>query len=111
MSFSLKNESHTVGTAVTTVYTCSYPANSSIVFGMTLSNILGSGITVDVELYDLSETTFIKLLADDTAIAVGETLTLAGGIQKIVLELGDYIRVTCGTLAGVDVVVSAIDLK
>lgn len=110
MAFKLVNASATVGTSVTTIYTCEYPAESSVVFGLTLANILGTAITVDVELYDSSETTYTKLVADDTDIAIGETLIIAGGVQKIVLELDDYIRVTCGTAAGVDVVLSAIEL-
>lgn len=107
--YKIVNASDTVGVTPTTIYTCAYPANSSIIFGLSLANILGSGITVDVELYDSSEAIYTKLLADDTAIAVGETIILVGGIQKIVLELDDYIRVTCNTAAGVDVVLSSIE--
>lgn len=109
MSYNFRNESHTVGTSEVSVYTCPSGVSSGLVFGLSVANILATDVTVDITVYDDSEATTSNLVAADTTIVAGESLVPVGGVQKLVLEPSDIIKVTCDTLVGVDVIVSVIE--
>lgn len=109
MLYNFRNESHTVGTSEVSVYTCPSGVSSAIVFGLSVANILATDVTVDITVYDDSATTTSNLVADDTSIVVGESIVPVGGVQKLVLEPNDIIKITCDTLVGVDVIVSIIE--
>lgn len=111
MPYTFKNESHTVGTTITSVYTCPATSSSSIVFGLSVANILVTDVTVDIVIYNDSEATTSSLIGNATPIVAGESITPIGGVQKIILEPNDIIKVTCSDLVGVDVVVSVIEFN
>jgi hypothetical protein len=114
MSIEFKNKTtQGIGTGFTDVYTCPGSAKSAIVFGMTIANVESTSIpiTVEARIEDLSSTTYTHIVAPDTPIEVGASLVPAGGIQKIVLEPGDKIQVSCSETSGADVVISALELS
>lgn len=88
--------SYTVGASTTTV-----------VLGCTVANVSAAPITVDVSLYDGANEYFMVKTAP---IAVGESLVVIGGEQKVVLITGDGVRVTSSAATSVDAVLSIMEI-
>ncbi len=110
MAIAFKNSSYQgVDTTFVTVYTC--PAlTTAVVFGLTIANRLGSEVTVRARIRDDSAVTDTEILGLNTPIPAGSSLVVAGGVQKIVLEAGDYIQVISSIADGVDVFISALQM-
>jgi len=101
-----------IGTSAATVFTC--PASTEVtVIGMSISNIVTSQITVDVQLDASGRTSGAEdsvYLVKDAPVPVGGSLIVVGGDQKVVLEPGDAIKVTSDTASSADVVLSHLDI-
>ena len=112
MATNFTNKSITAGTAFTNVYTCPGGAKA-VIFGMSIANVNGTGnsITVEVEVEDISASSFTHIIAPGTPISTGSTLIVAGGVQKIVLEAGDIIKVSCSDADSADVYVSVLEIS
>ena len=97
-----------IGVTLTTIYTC--PAlTTAVTIGLNLCNITASGITFDCTFYDASETTTVSL-AEDQVLGSNESIVLAGGVQKIVLNAGDYYQVSSSAATSIDTVVSVLEI-
>jgi hypothetical protein len=107
MANTFKNAvSSAVGTSQTSVYTVP-SATTATVIGLTVSNITGSDITVDIVVTDTSSSTSIFILKAAT-VPVGGAIVPIGGDQKIVLEATDILKVTSSASSSADVLVSVL---
>ena len=101
-----------IGTSPATVLTCGASTETTII-GLSISNIITSQITVDVQLDASTRTSGAEdsvYLVKGAPIPVGGSLIVVGGDQKVVLEPGDTIKVTSSTASSADVVISHLDI-
>ena len=95
--------SNAVGTSAATIFT----ANSyDTIVGISVSNVTGSAITVDVYINDGSNDIYLVKSAPITA---GGALQVVDGGAKFVVESGDALKVVSDTASSADVWVSAVD--
>lgn len=95
-----------VGTSFTSVYTV--PAStSSIVIGMNLACVATSSIVADVVI-DKATGADANLIKN-IPIPTGSSFEVLSG-QKIVLEVGDQVKVRCDTAGGMDVLLSFLEI-
>ena len=101
-----------IGTSAATVFTC--PASTEVtVIGMSISNIVTSQITVDVQLDASGRTSGAEdsvYLVKEAPVPVGGSLIVVGGDQKVVMEPGDTITVESDTASSADVILSHLDI-
>jgi len=101
-----------VGTSTATILTCGASTETTII-GLSISNIVTSQITVDVQLDASGRTSGAEdsvYLVKAAPIPVGSSLVVVGGDQKVVLEPGDAIKVTSSQASSADVVLSHLDI-
>ena len=95
--------SNAVGTSAATIFT----ANSyDTVVGISVSNVTGSAISVDVYINDVSNDIHLIKSAPITA---GGALQVVDGGAKFVVESGDALKVVSDTASSADVYVSVVD--
>ena len=95
--------SNAVGTGATTVHT----ANSyDCIVGISVANILGSTINVDIYINDGANDIYLVKTAP---IASGGALQVLAGGAKFVMQNADAIKVKSDTASSSDVYVSAVD--
>jgi hypothetical protein len=95
--------SNAVGTSAATIFT----ANSyDTVVGISVSNVTGSAISVDVYINDGSNDIHLVKSAPITA---GGALQVVDGGAKFVVESGDALKVVSDTASSADVYVSVVD--
>jgi hypothetical protein len=95
--------SNAVGTSAATIFT----ANSyDTVVGISVSNVTGSAISVDVYINDGSNDIHLIKSAPITA---GGALQVVDGGAKFVVESGDALKVVSDTASSADVYVSVVD--
>lgn len=95
-----------VGTSYVSVYTC--PANSvGIIIGLNLACVATSSVIADVFIDKASgaDANLIK----NIPIPTGSSFEVLSG-QKIVLEVGDQVKVRCDTTGGMDVLLSFLEI-
>ena len=99
--------SASVGTSLTTVYTC--PSGTTVtIIGLYLCNQSGGQIEASCEFYDSSAAAHVGLISS-APIPSGSTLVLVGGDGKVVLEAGDIIKVQSNVASSIDVVLSYLE--
>jgi hypothetical protein len=101
-----------IGTTPTDVYTCP-AATETTVIGLAVSNRVTSQIQVTVEFDATGRTSGAEdkvYLIKGAPVPVGSSLVVVGGDQKLVMEPGDKITVTCDTAGGADIVISHLDV-
>ena len=96
-----------VGTSLTTVYTCP-SATTVTIIGLYLCNQSGGAIEANVEFYDASATAHIGIVSQ-IEIPGQSTLAPIGGDAKVVLEAGDAIKVQSNIASSIDVVLSYLE--
>lgn len=97
-----------IGTSAATIYTA--PASTtSIVIGLSLANIIATNITASVELVKNDSASTAVMIVKDAPVAVGGSLLVIGGNQKLVLQTGDFLRVTSSDNVSIDAVVSMME--
>lgn len=96
-----------VGATETTVYTCP-TGGSATAIGLSLANITTSNVTVSVRLQKTGPA--FAHIVKNVVIPPGQSLAVAGGDQKIVLESNNTLRVTCNVASGVDVITSVTEI-
>ena len=95
--------SNAVGTSAATLFT----ANSyDTIVGISVANVTGSAITVDVYINDGSNDIY---LVKGAPITAGGALQVVDGGAKFVVESGDALKVVSDTASSADVWVSAVD--
>ena len=108
MANTFKNAvSSAIGTRQTSVYTVP-SATTSTVIGLTVSNITGSDITVDVVVTDTSASASVHIIKGAT-VPVGGAVVPIGGDQKVVLEATDILKVTSSASSSADALVSVLE--
>ena len=99
--------SASVGTSLTTIYTCPASTTSTII-GLYLCNQSGAQVEATVEFYDSSASAHIGIV-HLVEIPGQSTLAPIGGDAKVVLEAGDAIKVQSNTASSIDVVLSYLE--
>jgi hypothetical protein len=91
-----------VGTGATTLHTSN---TNDVIVGISVSNILGSTILVDVYLTNSGTFHLVK----SAPIPSGGSLQILAGGAKVVMQNGDALIVKSDTASSADVWVSAVD--
>ena len=95
--------SNAVGTSAATLFT----ANSyDTIVGISVANVTGSAISVDVYINDGSNDIY---LVKGAPITAGGALQVVDGGAKFVVESGDALKVVSDTASSADVYVSVVD--
>ena len=98
--------SRSVGNSLTAVGSHTVAGGTTeTVIGLTVSNITGSAVNVTVAYNDgANDTRIVK----DAPVPAGGALPPIGGDQKIVLTVGDSIKVSSNTASSIDAVMSVL---
>ena len=105
-SFKIKTDT-AVGTSPATIYTCPASTQTTII-GLSISNIVASQITVDVQLENNDGDNIYLVKA--APVPVGSALVVVGGDQKVVMEESDVLKVTTNTTSSGDVALSILEI-
>ena len=105
-SFKIKTDT-AVGTSPATIYTCPAATQTTII-GLSISNIVASQITVDVQLENNDGDNIYLVKA--APVPVGSALVVVGGDQKVVMEASDVLKVTTNTASSGDVALSILEI-
>jgi len=98
--------SRAVGNSLTAVGSHTVAGGTTeTVIGLTVSNITASAVKVTVVYNDGSNDSRI---VKDAPVPAGGALTPIGGDQKIVLTVGDSIKVSSNTASSIDAVMSVL---
>jgi hypothetical protein len=101
--------SRLVGTSATTVGTYTVPSSTTtIVVGLSVTNVTASAITATVSILDVSAQT--TNLVVNAPISAGSSLVIGGGDQKIVLITGDQLQVSSSAATSLDAVMSIMEI-
>jgi hypothetical protein len=104
----LRKLSRNIGNTAVQVGTYTVPsATTTVVIGMTVTNITGSAISANVYLNDGVANTNILVNAP---ISAGSSLVIVGGDQKLVLQTGDSLYVQGSAASSVDSVMSIMEI-
>ena len=90
-----------------TIYTCPASTETTII-GMTVANLTGSQITVDVKLENNDGDNVF--MVKDAPIPAGSALVVVGGDQKVVMEASDVIKVQSDTANSADTILSILEI-
>ena len=105
-SFKIKTDT-AVGASPATIYTCPAATETTII-GLSISNIVASQITVDVQLEN-NDGDYIYLVKA-APVPVGSALVVVGGDQKVVMEASDVLKVTSNAATSADVALSILEI-
>ena len=101
--------SRLVGTSATTVGTYTVPSSTTtIVVGLSVTNVTASAITATVAILDNAAQT--TNLVVNAPISAGSRLVIGGGDQKIVLITGDQLQVSSSAATSLDAVMSIMEI-
>lgn len=95
-----------VGVTAVSVYTCPSATQTTII-GLSVGNILTTPITCDV--YVTSSGSDYYMVKSAT-VPVGGALVPIGGDQKLVLEVGDVLKVVSSAASSADIIVSYLEI-
>ena len=96
-----------VGTSESSVYTVPSSTTTTII-GLSVANVTGSNITVDIRVYDSSATSHAYVIKTG-AVFTGGTLVAVGGDQTLVLEASDILKVVASASSSADIIVSYME--
>jgi hypothetical protein len=100
--------SRSIGTSLTAVGSYTVGAATEVtVIGLAVANTSASQVLVDATLNDGSNDTY---LIKEAPVPSGGSIVIIGGDQKVVLEVGDSIKIKSDTAASVDVVMSILEI-
>jgi hypothetical protein len=83
-------------------------STTSIVVGLSVTNVTASAITATVAILDISAQT--TNLVVSAPISAGSSLVIGGGDQKIVLITGDQLQVSSSAATSLDAVMSIMEI-
>ena len=95
-----------VGTSPSTVYTCPAATQTTLI-GLSVANTSASPITADAY---VTRSAVDYYLVKDATVAVGGSLVIVGGDQKVVLEAADVLLVVTSAATSADVVCSLLEI-
>lgn len=93
-----------IGTTKTTVLNASRVLT---IIGVSVANVTNSSVNVSVT---VKKGTTTGHIIKNAPVSSGDTLLLAGGEQKIVLETGDLLEVVSSAASSVDVIVNYLEV-
>ena len=100
--------SRSIGTSLTAVGSYTVGAATEVtVIGLAVANTSASQVLVDATLNDGSNDTY---LIKEAPVPSGGSIVIVGGDQKVVLEVGDSIKVKSTAASSVDVVMSILEI-
>lgn len=95
-----------VGTSPSTVYTCPSATQTTLI-GLSVANTSASPITADAY---VTRSAVDYYLVKDATVAVGGSLVIVGGDQKVVLEPTDVLKVETSAAASADCFASLLEI-
>jgi hypothetical protein len=95
-----------VGTSPSTVYTCPAATQTTLI-GLSVANTSASPITADAY---VTRSAVNYYLVKDATVAVGGSLVIVGGDQKVVLEPADVLKVETSAAASADCFASLLEI-
>jgi hypothetical protein len=95
-----------VGTSPSTVYTCPSATQTTLI-GLSVANTSASPITTDAY---VTRSAVDYYLVKDATVAVGGSLVIVGGDQKVVLEPADVLKVETSAAASADCFASLLEI-
>jgi hypothetical protein len=95
-----------VGTSPSTVYTCPAATQTTLI-GLSVANTSASPITADAY---VTRSAVDYYLVKDATVAVGGSLVIVGGDQKVVLEPADVLKVVTSAAASADCFASLLEI-
>jgi hypothetical protein len=98
--------SKNVGTSPATVYTCPASTQTTII-GFSIANTSASPITCDAY---ITSSAVDYYLVKAATVAVGGSLVIVGGDQKVVLEAADVLNVVASAATSADAVCSLLEI-
>ncbi len=111
-TFKLKTFEQGATAVNTNIATYTVPASTTtIIIGLTISNITGNSITVDAQIVSTTNdvtTNVSSYIGKDLPIPSGSALDVLAG--KVVLQTGDTIVVQSDTLASVNISMSIMEI-
>jgi hypothetical protein len=109
-TFKLKTKAG-IDASLVTIYTV--PANTTtVIIGLTISNIKGSSVTSDAQIVTASssgENADDVYLVKDIPLPTGSSIEIMSG-NKIVLEAGDIVKVKGSVTDAVDALLSVMEI-
>ena len=109
-TFKLKTKAG-IDASLVTIYTV--PANTTtVIIGLTISNIKGSSVTSDAQIVTASssgENADDVYLIKDIPLPAGSSIEIMSG-NKIVLEAGDIVKVKGSVTNAVDALLSVMEI-
>jgi hypothetical protein len=100
--------SRNIGTSATSIGSYTVSANTKVVvLGLTVSNVIGSTIAVDIYINDGSTNTY---LVKGAPVSSGGAIIPIGGDQKVVLEANDTIKVRSDSAGSADAILSIMEI-
>jgi hypothetical protein len=104
----LRKLSKDVGATAAQVGTYTVPGGTtSVVIGLTVTNITSSAVSANVYLNDQVSNTNILVSAP---VSSGSSLVVVGGDQKLVLQTGDSIYVQSSAASSLDCIMSIMEI-
>lgn len=95
-----------VGTSAATIYTCPSATQTTLI-GLSVANTSASPITTDAY---ITRSAVDYYLIKTATVPVGGALVIVGGDQKVVLEVGDVLKVVTSTASSADVFASLLEI-
>lgn len=95
-----------VGTSAATVYTCPSATQTTLI-GLSVANTSASPITTDAF---ITRSAVDFYLIKTATVPVGGSLVIVGGDQKVVLQVGDVLKVVTSTASSADVFASLLEI-
>ena len=95
-----------VGTSPSTVYTCPAATQTTLI-GLSVANTSASPITADAY---VTRSAVDYYLVKDATVAVGGSLVIVGGDQKVVMEPTDVLKVETSAAASADCFASLLEI-
>lgn len=95
-----------VGTSPSTVYTCPSATQTTLI-GLSVANTSASPITADAY---VTRSAVDYYLVKDATVAVGGSLVIVGGDQKVVLEPADVLKVETSAATSADCFASLLEI-
>ena len=87
------------------------PDTVTTVIGLSVSNVTGSSVDVDLALSATMDNTTNDLsLGTTIPIPAGSTVVLVGGDQKVVMQEGELLKVKSSAASSVDVIMSILEI-
>ena len=100
------NFSKNVGVSPATIYTCPAATQTTLI-GLSVANTSASPITTDAY---ITRSAVDYYLIKTATVPVGGTLVIVGGDQKVVLEVGDVLKVVTSAASSADVAASYLEI-